>query len=89
MTTNRRIPLHEYTVPDPRLTAWLEANDVDPQDVIASSYALIVDEKVVAFVGFHRDAGGKKVVDGEGAATIVVKVPIVVPMKSAPEDHGL
>lgn len=87
--TDRRIPLHEFNTPDPRVNEWLNANDVDPQDVVASSFALIVDEKVLAFVGFHRDAGRKLVLDGAHETAVCLKVPIVVPLLSAPENHGL
>lgn len=85
--TSRRIPLKDFHAPDPRVTAWMRANDVDPNHVVAASYALILDEKVLALVGFQIKPDGKKAFDA--AVQGVIKVPIVVPMKSAPEEHGL
>lgn len=83
----RRIPLHKVKTQDPKINGWLQANDVDPNHVVAASYALVIDEKILAFIGFEIDRSGKKVFNGEVQG--MVKVPIVVPMKSAPEDHGL
>ncbi|MEO5317593.1 hypothetical protein PV761_03230 [Arthrobacter sp. CC3] len=86
----RTVPLHEFDVPDARVTEWLKANDVNPEDVLASSLALIVGEEFIGFVGFHRDSAGKKVLEGSDESVMVtIKVPIVVSMKSAPENHGL
>jgi hypothetical protein len=86
----RTIPLYKHDPDsDSRVFEWLTANDVDPKDVAASSIALVWGDEFISLIGFHRDAGGTRVVDGEGAGAQVVKEPIVVPLKSAPENHGL
>ena len=88
--SNRRINLNQHPVPDARVTEWLEANDVRPGDVAAASYALIVEEKLLVFIGIERSGGLAVLSDPSNpSVSVVIKTPLVCPMISAPENHGL
>lgn len=88
--SNRRINLNQHPVPDARVTEWLEANDVHPGDVAAASYALIVEEKLLVFIGIERADGQAALTEqGNPSVRVVIKTPLVAPMLSAPENHGL
>jgi len=86
--STRGVNLNFDSIPDPRAIAWLEANNLDPQDVPAAQEALVHDGHgvpVLAIAVFTRDQDGNKIIGSFG----FVKHIRVVPLLSAPEDHNL
>ena len=89
--TNRTIDLSGYNHPDPRVMAWIEANDLDPHQIPADFPVVIEDgnltvmewilESTVPGAPPHKTLAD----DGEGFK----KAQRTVPLLSPPEDHGL
>jgi len=88
--SSRRINLDYPSLPDPRIIAWLEANDIDPSGVPAAQEAL-VENGQITIVEYVRNADGFKVPvhDSDGELTGWVRHLITLPLLSAPENHGL
>lgn len=87
---SRRINLDYPSLPDPRVIAWLEANNIDPKNIPAAQEALVEDNRVT-LIEYVLGADGFKLPmhDSAGELTSWVKHTITVPLRSAPENHGL
>jgi hypothetical protein len=84
--SKRGVNLNFPTCPEPRVIAWLEANNIDPMTVPAAQEVLVTDEHI-AYVRWVSDpeTGAYKIMGGDGW----LKEIVVAPLLSAPEDHNL
>jgi len=87
---SRRINLDVPNLPDPRIVAWLEANNIDPKNTPAAQEALVEDNRVT-LIEYVLGADGFKlpVHDSDGEPIGWVKHTVTVPLISAPENHEL
>lgn len=84
MANPRGVNLNFPTCPEPRVIAFLEANHIDPLNTPAAQEVLVTGEHL-AYVEFSRDEEGNRILGGDG----FLKHLKVVPLLSAPENHGL
>jgi len=84
--TTRRISLNTPVIPDPQRIAWIEANGLNPNTIVADQEVIVEDGKLT-FVEFLFNENGGKVLNTDG--TGCVKRTRTVDLVSAPEDHGL
>lgn len=70
-------------IPDVTFNAWLEANGIDPNEVLADQQVLVTDDSI-AYVGWPP---GPKVLSDNGTGWR--KLAHAVPLKVVPEDFGL
>ena len=80
---NRRVNLDRPVIPDPQVTRWLEANEVDPREVWASQKVLVTDTLLV-YIGWPP---GPKVLSDTGTGWY--KQAYAVPLIQPPESFGL
>jgi len=87
--TTRYIDLSQYDA-DPRVIAWLEANEIDPRDTPAVQHVQVSGGHLI-LQEFVRGPEGFKlpIHDENGEACAWQKQTITRPLLSAPEDHGL
>lgn len=83
--STRGVNINFEMTSEPRVIAWFEANGIDPNTVPIAQEVLVTDEHM-AYVEFVLDADGKKVLGGSFGYLKSIKV---VPLISAPENHGL
>lgn len=81
----RLIDLSTMPLPDARLSAWLQANSVDPRDVAAESEVLVTDTHIAAIGWVRRD--GVRILNDAGQ--VYLKSPVLVPLTVPPEQFGL
>lgn len=82
--SNRGVNINFNSLPDPRVIAWLESNNIDPGTAPAAQEVLVTDAHV-AYVEFILDEDGKKILGGNGYLKLIKVVPLI----SAPENFGL
>ncbi|ROP45950.1 hypothetical protein [Pseudokineococcus lusitanus] len=77
----------------PRWLTFLGANDLDPNDVVASvdgiELSVVVDEDAATLTAtcFVHDAAGHRQIDPAGTGSL--KEQRTVPLRSHPRDHAL
>lgn len=81
---DRVVNINYECAEDPRVLEWIEANGIDPKTVPVAQEMLIKDD-LMAYVEFTVDEDGKKTLGGDG----YLKQIKIVPLISAPENHGL
>ena len=86
MPNRRGVNLNFADTPEPRVIAWLEANGIDPKTTPAAQEVLVTDDHL-AYVRWISDpeTGAYKIRGGDS----FLKEIVVVPLLSAPENHGL
>lgn len=82
--SNRGVNINFPTIPEPRVIAWLEANNVKPETTPAAQEILVTDEHM-AYVEYIFNENGTKTLGSDG----YLKQLKVVPLLSAPENFGL
>lgn len=82
--STRGVNINFEANPEPRVIAWFEANGIDPNTVPVAQEVLVTDEHM-AYVEFVLDEDSKKILGGNS----YLKAIKVVPLVSAPENHGL
>jgi hypothetical protein len=81
---SRGVNINFGHLPEPRVMAWMKANNIDTHHVVAAQEVLVTDDHM-AYVEFVHDADGRKVLGSFGCLQVIKVVPLV----SAPENHGL
>lgn len=86
----RYIDINLPGLPDPRVVAWLEANNIDPGNTPAAQYIQVTDEHLI-YQEFAKSPDGFKlpIHDSKGEAVGWQKQMMSAPLLSAPENHGL
>lgn len=82
--STRGVNINFETTSEPRVLAWFDANGIDPHTVPVAQEVLVTDDHL-AYVEFMRGEDGKLVLGGNG----YLKQIKVIPLISAPENHGL
>ncbi|WP_104087042.1 hypothetical protein [Arthrobacter sp. GMC3] len=82
----QRISFFRKELPDAQLNAFIEANGLDPKEVIADQVATIENGQLTVVI-FSQGLDGKKILNGLGDA--YMKQSKTVPLISAPENFGL
>ncbi|AIX99773.1 hypothetical protein ART_0175 [Arthrobacter sp. PAMC 25486] len=82
----QRIPLNSQKAPNADVIAFVAANGIDPNEVIADQLAYIANSQLTVDVFVRRD-DGTKVLDHSGDR--YTRGSLTVPLLSAPENHNL
>lgn len=75
-------------LPNDNIVGWLRSNDLEPEEVVGESVAMISDG-LLTVTTFVLDEGGAKVYDKHYGALVARKEFRTVPLLSAPENFNL
>lgn len=88
--SHRYVDLNLPDIPDARVIAWLEANEIDPADTPSAQYVQVTDEYLI-YQEFSTGPDGHRlpIHDSKGEACAWQKRMVTAPLLSRPEDHNL
>lgn len=75
-------------LPNENIVDWIRSNDLEPEEVVGESVAMISDG-LLTVTTFVLNEDGTKVYDKRYGALVARKEFQSVPLLSAPEDHNL